>query len=29
MTRRLISLAISVSALAVIALAGAAPYQSW
>ncbi len=29
MTRRLISLAISVSALAIIALAGAAPYQSW
>ncbi|GIW12881.1 MAG: hypothetical protein KatS3mg062_0320 [Tepidiforma sp.] len=29
MTRRLITLAISVSALAVIALAGAAPYQSW
>ncbi|GIW17224.1 MAG: hypothetical protein KatS3mg064_0381 [Tepidiforma sp.] len=29
MTRRLVTLAISVSALAVIALAGAAPYQSW
>jgi hypothetical protein len=28
-TRRIVPFAISVSALAIIALAGAAPFQSW